>query len=232
MEFPKDLPSSIAMAQAPVAEPSSRPAKPHWVPIRPLAQRHRGRILFHLLALNVNDRYLRFGYAASDTQVERYVDLIDFDRDEVFGIFNRRLELIAQAHLAALPGDREAEFGVSVLPKARGRGYGARLFDRALLHARNHGIDSLVIHALTQNVPMLRIVRAAGATVERAGGESTARLRVPRDDFRSHLGQLVETGAAEIDYQLKVQAQRTANVLDVIDEVRTSSMAPGQAARE
>ncbi|MDH4060685.1 MAG: GNAT family N-acetyltransferase [Aquincola sp.] len=232
MEFPKDLPSASAAVHSPVTASPSGPDRPHWVPIRPLAQRHRGRILLHLLALNENDRYLRFGYAASDVQVALYVDLIDFNRDEVFGVFNRRLELIAQAHLAALPGDQEAEFGVSVLPKARGRGFGARLFDRALLHARNHGIDTLVIHALTQNVPMLRIVRAAGATVERAGGESTARLRVPRDDLRSHIGQIVETGAAEIDYRLKVQAQRTANVLDVIDELRTHSMAPGQAARE
>ena len=30
----------------------------------------------------------------------QYVQQIDFDRDEVFGIFNRRLRLLAMAHLA------------------------------------------------------------------------------------------------------------------------------------
>jgi hypothetical protein len=56
----------------------------------------------HLLALPPPDRYLRFGYAASDEQIGRYVDQLNFERDELFGIFNRKLELIAMAHLAFL----------------------------------------------------------------------------------------------------------------------------------
>src|SRR3954470_11305162 len=104
------------------ASPPARP-NPTWVPIRSLAPRHRPRIVAHLLALPERDRYLRFGYAASDAQVTRYVEQIDFDRDEVLGIFNRRLRLLAMTHLAFL-GDREphaarAEFGVSVAPNAR-----------------------------------------------------------------------------------------------------------------
>jgi ribosomal protein S18 acetylase RimI-like enzyme len=176
-----------------------------WVPIRSLAERHRARILAHLLDLPDSDRYMRFGYAASDAQIARYVDLIDFERDEVFGVFNRRLELIAQAHLASLPNASEAEFGVSVLPKARGRGYGARLFDHAVLHARNRGVDTLLVHVLSDNTAMLRIARSAGASVERDGGESLARLRLPPDDLRSHLDAFIESSAAEVDYQLKAQ---------------------------
>ncbi|MEO8836809.1 MAG: GNAT family N-acetyltransferase, partial [Caldimonas sp.] len=105
-----------------------------WVPIRSLGARHRARILSHLLLLDDRSRYLRFGYAATDSHIGRYVDTLDFDQDEVFGIFNRRLELIAMAHLAHRGGaplhGREAasEFGVSVLPKARRRGFGRRLF--------------------------------------------------------------------------------------------------------
>lgn len=191
-----------------------------WVPVRSLSERHRPRILAHLLALPAEDRYLRFGYAASDAQVARYADLIDFSKDEVFGIFNRRLELIAQAHLAALPDSREAEFGVSVLPHARGRGYGGRLFDHAVLHARNRGIDTLVVHMLSENTSMLRIARRAGARVDRDGGDSLARLRLPPEDLRSHLDELVEDSAAEIDYQLKVQARRVTGMIEAIDEIR------------
>jgi RimJ/RimL family protein N-acetyltransferase len=196
------------------------PAPLRWVPVRSLSERHRPRILAHLLALPAEDRYLRFGYAASDAQVARYADLIDFSRDEVFGIFNRRLELIAQAHLAALPDAKEAEFGVSVLPHARGRGYGGRLFDHAVLHARNRGIDTLVVHMLSENTAMLRIARSAGARVDRDGGDSLARLRLPPEDLRSHLDELVEDSAAAIDYQLKVQARRVTGVIDAIDEIR------------
>lgn len=181
-----------------------------WVPIRAIAPRQRPRMLAHLLGLAADDRYLRFGYGASDEQVARYVDSIDFERDDVFGIHNRRLALIGLAHLAALPGGREAEFGVSVSPAARGRGYGTRLFDHAILHARNRGLDTLVIHALSDNAAMLHIAAAAGAKVERSGGDSQARLRLPPDTIGSHLEALLEDGAAEIDYRLKREARRLA----------------------
>jgi ribosomal protein S18 acetylase RimI-like enzyme len=170
-----------------------------------LAERHRPRILAHLMSMPGGDRYLRFGYAASDAQIARYTDLIDFAQDEVFGVFNRRLELIAMAHLAGLPGMREAECGVSVLPQARGRGYGARLFDHAVLHARNRGVDTLVIHALTENTAMLRIARNAGALVHREGSEALARLQLPPDTLRSHLDAFLASSAAEVDYRLKAQ---------------------------
>lgn len=189
-----------------------RPAPRRWIPIRSLAERHRPRILAHLLALPEADRYLRFGYAASDAQIARYADLIDFDQDEVFGVFNRRLELVAMAHLAILPGAsgrRDAEFGVSVLPSARGRGFGARMFDHAVLHARNRGVDTLLIHALSENAAMLHIARNAGASVEREGGESLARLRLPPDDLRSHIDAFIESSVAEVDYRLKAQSHKS-----------------------
>ena len=197
----------------PPAPPPTKPDAPTWVPIRSLAARHRDRILAHLLALTPHDRYLRFGFAASDAQVAQYVERLDFERDEVLGIFNRRLRLLAMAHLAYLnsePGHngRRAEFGVSVAVHARGRGYGSRLFDLAVLHARNRGVRTLVIHALSENTPMLRIAHNAGAHVVRDGSEAEAMLELPADSMASHVEQLVETRAAEWDYRLKWQARR------------------------
>src|SRR5690349_13335641 len=94
---------------------------PVLVPIRSLGPAHRPRIVAHLLALSADDRYLRFGYMATDEQIRRYVEDLDFDRDDIFGIYNRKLELLAIAHLA-FSRDPEAsqcaEFGVSVLQKA------------------------------------------------------------------------------------------------------------------
>jgi GNAT superfamily N-acetyltransferase len=222
MSFPVNLAPPPGAESNPLGRPApaSRPPARRWIPIRSLAERHRPRILAHLLALPEQDRYLRFGYAASDAQIARYADLIDFTHDDVFGVFNRRLELIAQAHLAGMPDTREAEFGVSVLPKARGRGYGARLFDHAVLHARNRGVDTLLIHALTQNTPMLRIARTAGATVDSEGGEALARLRLPPDNLRSHLDAFLESSAAEVDYRLKSQGKLMHNMLDSIGEIK------------
>jgi RimJ/RimL family protein N-acetyltransferase len=198
-----------------------------WVPIRSLAPRHRPRIVAHLLQLDERDRYLRFGYPASDEQITRYVEALNFERDELFGIFNRRLDLIAMAHLAYTPAAEDApprtvaEFGVSVLARARGRGYGARLFEHAMLHARNRGVDTLVIHALSENTAMLKIARQAGASVERSGSESEARLKLPPENLLTRFGALMEAQAAELDYRLKQQAHRVNEILESLAEVKT-----------
>jgi len=197
-----------------------------WVPIRSLGQRHRDRITAHLVSLDETDRYLRFGYPATDAQISKYVDMLDFDQDEVFGIFNRRLELIAMAHLAhtATPAETArgpmAEFGVSVLRKVRGRGFGARLFEHAVLHARNRGVQTLFIHALSENTAMLKIARNAGASVERDGSESDAWLRLPPDTFASHVEEMMGQQAAEFDYQIKRHVSQVQQILETISEVK------------
>jgi GNAT superfamily N-acetyltransferase len=199
-----------------------------WVPIRSLAPRHRERIAAHLMALDASDRYLRFGYPATDAQMSKYVDMLDFEHDEVFGIFNRRLELIAMAHLAHAAVEQVdgrpvmSEFGVSVLPHARSRGFGRRLFEHAMLHARNRGVEMLFIHALSENVAMLKIARRAGAIVERDGSESEAWLKLPPDSLASHFGEIVEQRAAEFDYHLKRRARQVGEILGVLSEVKAS----------
>jgi GNAT superfamily N-acetyltransferase len=136
------------------------------VPIRSLGPSHRERIARHC-SLDAEDRYLRFGYPASDEQIRRYVEQLDFDRDDIFGIYNRR-----RTHRHGAPGlcapARACELRrvrCSVARCARGRGYGARLFDRAVMHARNAGVRMMFIHALSENTAMLQDRRNAGATV-------------------------------------------------------------------
>ena len=200
-----------------------RRTAPVIVPIRSLGPEHRERISRHLMALNPHDRYLRFGYAAADEHVRRYVDSLDFDRDEIFGIYNRRLELIAMAHLAFSidPSLTScAEFGVSVSDHVRGRGYGARLFERAVMHARNEGVQSLFIHALSENTAMLKIARNAGATVERDGSETEAFLRLPAATLDSRMNELVQQHLGFTDYHLKAQAQQFRRFLQGLQEVR------------
>ncbi|HEY6513176.1 MAG TPA: GNAT family N-acetyltransferase [Burkholderiaceae bacterium] len=207
------------------------------MPIRSLAPRHRERIGQHLLALPGHDRYLRFGYMASDDQIMKYVQQIDFDRDEVLGIFNRRLRLLAMAHLAYQSTDSGrpascAEFGVSVAAHARGRGYGKRLFDLAALHARNRGVQTLLIHALSENTAMLRIARNAGAQVVREGSESQALLQLPSDTLASQVEQLVESNAAEWDYRLKQHARRMERLKSALSALAGPTQPPADSPAE
>ena len=193
------------------------------VPIRSIGASHTGRITSHLLALEPQDRYLRFGYAANDEQIGRYVAGLNFERDEIFGIYNRKLERIAMAHLAFSTAPEHqscAEFGVSVLAHARGRGYGARLFDRAAMHSRNEGVQMMFIHALSENTAMLNIARKAGATVERDGSETEAYLKVQPANLGSRMSEMLDEQIAQGDYRLKVQAKKFWDFLALLQQVR------------
>jgi GNAT superfamily N-acetyltransferase len=215
-----------------VLEPATTPASKALVaigahsilvPIRSIGPAHRERIAQHLLTLDAHDRYLRFGYSASDEQIRRYVANLNFERDELFGVFNRKLELIAMAHLAFSVDPQClscAEFGVSVAKAARSRRYGSQLFERAVMHARNEGVTMLFIHALSENTAMLKIARGAGATIERDGSESEAHLRVPLADFDSRVTELVNEQVARTNYHLKVQAKQFWSVLHRLQAIR------------
>jgi RimJ/RimL family protein N-acetyltransferase len=217
-----------------IEQPSSRGSS--TVPIRSLAAGHRNRIAAHLLALDAHDRYLRFGYAAGEEQVRRYVEHLDFDRDDIFGIFNRRLDLIAMAHLAFIPHEPDTpagvEFAVSVVPRARGRGYGTRLFERAVRHARNEGAELMFIHALSENIAMIRIARHGGATLERAGSETEAYLRLPPATLDSRVSALLDEQVAQADYRIKKQARNFLHFLARLQEIRRgASEARGKSGR-
>ena len=209
--------------EQPAPEPGTPAVAPVLIPIRSIGPSHGARIAAHLLALSAQDRYLRFGYAANDEQILRYVSGLNFERDDIFGIYNRKLELIAMAHLAysTNPDLRScAEFGVSVLKQGRSRGYGSRLFDRAVIHARNEGVDMMFIHALSENTAMLNIARKAGATIEREGSECEAYLLLPAADLDSRVTEMVDERLAQTDYRLKVQAKQFWDLLAMLQEVR------------
>ena len=211
----------VAAAPAPLTD--ARSLASVAVPIRSMGRGHMPRIAAHLLALEPHDRYLRFGYSANDEQIQRYVDQLNFERDELFGVFNRKLELIAMAHLAFSVDPQCAscaEFGVSVSKQARGRGYGSRLFERAVMHSRNEGVTQLFIHALSENTAMLKIARKAGALIERDGPESEAHLRLPPADFDSRVTELFNEQVAITDYHLKAQAKHFRDALGLLQEIR------------
>ena len=97
------------------------------IPVRELNADERGLLLAHTLALNADDRRLRFEHPLSDDAVRHYIEAIDLTRDVVFVTTNRKLDLIGAAHLART-GPDQAELGISVLERARGKGIGDARF--------------------------------------------------------------------------------------------------------
>ncbi|WP_395825950.1 GNAT family N-acetyltransferase [Collimonas sp.] len=200
--------------------------------VKELSRRARRRLLRHFLALSSGDRLLRFGSVLSDDLITRYVENIDFSRDTVFGVYDRKLRLLGVGHLAfaprqALPSvssfttkERVAEFGVSVAASARGMGVGSRLFERAAICCRNVDIDTLYMHCLSSNKVMMHIAKKAGMAIHRDYGEADAYLKLPPANPASVLQEAVEEQVAIIDYTVKANLRAVLKWLSGLPGIR------------
>jgi RimJ/RimL family protein N-acetyltransferase len=187
--------------------------------VKALSERDHRRVLRHFLALDKDDRLLRFGSMLPDEQVNAYVDKLDFARDIVFGVYNRTFQLVGVGHLALTSKDahpdsinytdkeKVAEFGVSVSKSARGQGVGTRLFERAAVHCRNVDVDTLYMQCLSSNRTMMHIAKKAGMEIQREYGEADAHLHLPPPSPSSVLAEALEEQMAKIDYTVKANAR-------------------------
>jgi RimJ/RimL family protein N-acetyltransferase len=183
--------------------------------VRELSSADRARLLAHFLALDEDDRLLRFGQIVPDHVIENYVANLNFANDVVFGVFDASLELIGVGHLAYLPAEgdkRTAEFGVSVLESARGCGIGTKLFERAAMRSRNTQVSELYMHCLSRNSTMMHIAKKSGMKIEYAYGEADAYLSLTPADQTSIMAEMLQEQAAVFDYAIKRQAHRASQV--------------------
>lgn len=178
---------------------------------RELGRPERGKLLAHFLALEAEDRRLRFGLPLSDDSIAKYVASIDFGRDAVFGVFDDELHLAGAAHLAR--AEEHAELGVSVLPSHRGRGVGAALLERAHTHARNWGIGTLFMHCLTENAAMMHLAREQNMRIVAASGEADAHLTLQPANPASLAQALFAERVGLFDYALKSQFDAARRLL-------------------
>jgi RimJ/RimL family protein N-acetyltransferase len=209
-------------APGPMTVHDPRSASTKAALVRELSSRDRAQLHAHFLSLSDDDRLLRFGQRVPDHVVKHYVDGIDFSCDTVFGVFDDNLELVGVGHLAYVPGDsdkRTAEFGVSVLKRARGCGIGTQLFERAAMHGRNTRVTTLYMHCLSRNSTMMHIAKKAGMKIEYAYGEADAYLTLPPADPSSIMAELLQEQAAMFDYAMKRQARRASQLFDVFRAV-------------
>jgi GNAT superfamily N-acetyltransferase len=147
----------------------------------------RAALETHFVALDGEDRRLRFGSNIGDLALAEYVARIDFERDGVFAVQDEELRLLAVVHVAF--SAESAELGMSVLPDNRGKGLGNALFTRAVMHLRNRGTLEVFVHCLTENGAMMHLARKHGMRIIPAGAETDARLLLDPATAHSHLSE-------------------------------------------
>jgi GNAT superfamily N-acetyltransferase len=165
----------------------------------------------HFLALGSEDRRLRFGSPLGDEGVRAYVARIEFERDEVFVVRDAELAIIGAAHVAF--GDGACELGLSVLPEARAQGIGNALFERAVMHLRNRGVEKVFVHCLSENEAMKHLARKHGMRLAYEGGESDASMRLPPATPETVLAEWVQDQHAGAVHALRRNALVTRRLL-------------------
>lgn len=179
-----------------------------------LRDRDRQAITEHFLALDPEDRHLRFGASLSDDAVRMLDDRIDFDRDEIFGIAGDDLRLIAVVHVAFYPD--KAELGLSVLPQGRGLGLGNALFSRAVMHLTNRGVREVFVHCLSQNGAMMHLARKNGMRVVHDGPETDAYLELPRATPASIVSEWVWDHNARVAHEIRRSTRNALGALQAM----------------
>ncbi|MDB5841749.1 MAG: family N-acetyltransferase [Herminiimonas sp.] len=204
------------------------------VRVKELSERDRRRLLMHFLALDKADRLLRFGSSLPDESITRYVQMLNFARDSVFGVYDTKFKLVGVGHLAFAPREalslsevtskeRVAELGISVSSSARGMGVGTRLFERAAIHCRNADVDTLYMQCLASNRTMIHIAKKAGMEIRRAHGEADAYLTLTPANPASVLQEAVEEQVAMLDYTFKANARAATKWLANLSGARKKS---------
>lgn len=174
--------------------------------IAQLGPHHRVRVLQHLDALSPNDLWLRFGYVVTDEAVRRYVRNLHFTRDALFGIFDDDAKLLALGHLGfdKSATARTAEFGISVIPEMRRRGFGLRLLKRAAAHARNRGATHLMMTYVPENDALRRLAQRAEMQLVQDQDEPRAYLKLELPTAASLMDETFSEMLAAIDLGFRV----------------------------
>ena len=161
-----------------------------------LREADRPALLEHYLALDHEDRRLRFGAPLREEAIAAYVARIDFVHDGVVAVHDGSMRLLAVIHVAF--AQKSAELGLSVLPEARNQGVGTALFERAVMYLRNRGASEAFIHCLSENGAMMHIARRLGMSIIPCGPETDARIRIDPPTPQSYLTEWFQDQNAEV----------------------------------
>lgn len=169
------------------------------------------RLLRHYLALDSNDRRMRFGKQISDDGLREYVSSIDLELDYVFAVEDDNLSLVGVAHLAM--EEEHGHIGVSVLPEWRGRGIGEALVRRSLQRARNSKIKLVHMTSFVGNRPIAFLEQKLGFVVTTAGSEAEAEKPIAGLNICSLIAEGFDDWLAGLDHIQRVQHRRMSQRL-------------------
>ena len=146
----------------------------------------RTEISQHLLKLNNEDRYSRFGQILTNERITDYVMKINLNRDLAFCIRKKSItkdgenDIIAFAHVAFYSdnGWIVADLGLSVDKEIRSKGLGKDLIFHCIGIAKQRLVKDFYIHTMRSNAPMYSLMKKISSNVILEKDELTLKIKL------------------------------------------------------
>ena len=158
--------------------PSGNTTKQRRGAIRRLWPSEAAAFEAHLLRLDQTGRRMRFSGAVSDIFIQHYAATCLEDAEIVFGWFEEGvLRAAVELHRIGGYSNRTGEAAFSVERTFRDRGIGSDLMARAVLAARNLGMQRMIVCCLRENQRMQKIAQKYTAEIAFEDGDVLGTLR-------------------------------------------------------
>ena len=169
----------------------------------PAGEFHRYRT--HLLSLDEESRYLRFGFHIKNETINELVNRweMNANKHKVFAIENDNLEVVGVAHISL--EDDPAELAFSVFKECQGKGMGDALMVRAIEYCQNRGIKHGCMVCLGSYDKIKRMAKKHNVLVKTEQGDSHGEIEIPNPTPITIWKEYMEDNFAKIDHLGKAQ---------------------------
>ena len=158
----------------------------------------------HLLALDEESKYTRFGFPIRDEIINQLCDKFESNPKDhkIFVIEDEDLNVIAAGHIALEGGETELAF--SVLKDHRKKGMGSALMARCIEWCQNRNIKGGCMVCLSTNTAIKKLASKHGVLINE-GGETLANIKIPEPTPSSVINEVVDSNLARFDHIGKIQ---------------------------
>jgi GNAT superfamily N-acetyltransferase len=154
----------------------------------------------HLLALDPESKYLRFGHIISEKTIQYMMDKIYVDKDHhiLFCVEDENLNFIGVCHIAL--EERGMELAFSVLKDHQGKGIGNALMRRAIAWCRTNHILTGTMVCLSSNKRIHHLCKKYGMQMDSSQGETVAQFTLENADIGTYLQESTDSNLAVMDW--------------------------------
>ena len=175
----------------------------HTIYKLPKHEFHRYRT--HLLSLDDESRYMRFGFPIRNETINELCSKweLNSDKHKIFAIENDNLEVVGVAHVSL--EDEIPELAFSVFKECQGQGMGDALMKRAIEYCQNKGIKQGCMVCLGSNDKVKGLARKNGVLVKTEDGDSHGEVTIPDPTPMSYWKEYFEDNIGKMDHLGKAQ---------------------------